>query len=198
MTEKHLAIVGAIILAIIAGLGFLEWSRENADRAALAATMKAEQQNIDAIEKAAKARDAVLEDQIARLEKIKASVQTPAQAIKILPEYLPPLPEPIHVNTVPSPENPKLQQPDSVTVPAADLAPLARHEIECAECQKELPVCKADLADQKKINAALTAQRDMAVKAAKGGGFWRRLAHDAKVVVISVGVGIIAGRVLGG
>ena len=77
------------------------------------------------------------------------------------------------------------QQSDA-TIPAVDLKPLFDRLSDCKACD-------AKVTEQGSEIAQLTKERDDAVKTAKGGSFWHRLKHDAKVIAIGGAVGFTVG-----
>lgn len=68
----------------------------------------------------------------------------------------------------------------SATIPAADLKPLFDYIQDCRSCQAQLSAAKADLADEQSREAALTRERDAAIRAAKGGTLYHRIKQNAK------------------
>ena len=85
-----------------------------------------------------------------------------------------------------SPSNQKL--PGAV-IPSADLKPLYDFALDCQACQAKLSVAHNDLADERQKTAALTKERDDAVRIAKGGSAWRRVARAAKWFFIGAAAG---------
>jgi len=85
--------------------------------------------------------------------------------------------------------------PDAV-LPAADLKPLFDFVQDCRACQAQLAAARADLRDQQTRSTALTAERDAALRAAKGGGFWLRVKRNAKWFTLgaAAGAGIALSR----
>jgi hypothetical protein len=81
---------------------------------------------------------------------------------------------------------------EDVRVPAADLKPLFDYVQDCRACQAKLASAQQDLRDEQAKSAALTTERDSAVKAAKGGGFWRRSVRAAKWLAVGFAVGYVA------
>jgi len=81
--------------------------------------------------------------------------------------------------------------PALATIPQADLPALRDYVESCKECQLSLATAQQDLLtkDQqlKLAGEGLSAaeqQRDVALRALKGGSFWRRLGHDSKLLLI--------------
>lgn len=64
--------------------------------------------------------------------------------------------------------------PSQALIPRADLKPLYDFTLDCQVCQAKLSVVQNDLADEKAKTAALTKERDDAIRVAKGGSPWRR------------------------
>lgn len=83
--------------------------------------------------------------------------------------------------------------PDAV-IPSADLKPLYDFALDCNACQAKLTAAQNDLADEKTKSAALTQQRDAAVRAAKGGSALRRIARAAKWFALGAAAGAIAAK----
>jgi len=79
--------------------------------------------------------------------------------------------------------------PAIATIPQQDLKPLFDAMQRCRACAAQLDSAQGDLSDERAKNLALTAERDAAVKAARGGGFWPRVKRSAKWFAIGVGVG---------
>lgn len=73
-------------------------------------------------------------------------------------------------------------------IPAVDLKPLDNFVQDCRACQTELSVAKQNSADDAAKIAALTAERNAAITASKGGTFLRRLRRNA--LWFSVGAGV--------
>ncbi|HEV2287377.1 MAG TPA: hypothetical protein VGR81_00325 [Candidatus Acidoferrales bacterium] len=81
--------------------------------------------------------------------------------------------------------------PALATIPQIDLPALRDYVESCKECQAKLAAAQQDLQTKnrqlKLAGEELSAageQRDAALKALKGGSFWRRLGHDAKLLLI--------------
>jgi len=83
----------------------------------------------------------------------------------------------------------------SAELPPADLKPLYDYVQDCRACQAELAVAKQNVADDAAKIAALTAERDAAITASKGGTFWRRLRRNALWFAIGAAAGTVAGHV---
>jgi len=95
-----------------------------------------------------------------------------------------------HINAK---EPPKLAEPSAV-IPAADLKPLYDFTLDCKACQAKLAAAQADLTDEKAKTAALTRERNEAVRVAKGGSLLQRIARNAKWLAIGAAAGAIAAK----
>ena len=146
------------------------------------------------------ARDAAAQKQLDAMQQfIQRNVQTAQQIARWAPQQAQ-LPQPINVNIPPAtPQNPK---PAAVaTIPQADL-PAIRDAIEgCKECRLKLAAAEQDLASEKEQLrlageqlSAVERERDAALKAAKGGGFWRRARRAAKWFLIGAAAGAAISR----
>lgn len=80
----------------------------------------------------------------------------------------------------------------SAQIPAADLKPLFDYVQDCRACQAQLAAAREDAADNAAKIGALTRERDAAITAAKGGGFWRRLRRNAMWFAVGAGAGAAA------
>lgn len=103
---------------------------------------------------------------------------------------LPPATGNPHPNTVGN------HQPSSndVVLPRADLKPLYDFTLDCQACQAKLSAAQNDLADEKTKTAALTKERDDALRIAKGGTVWRRVTRAAKWFLLGAAAGAIAAK----
>lgn len=87
------------------------------------------------------------------------------------------------------------QEPSAgVAIPSADLKPLYDFTLDCQACQARLSVAQNDLADEKTKTAALTKERDDAVRIAKGGTAWRRVTRAAKWFLLGAAAGAIIAK----
>jgi cobalamin biosynthesis Mg chelatase CobN len=81
---------------------------------------------------------------------------------------------------IPSTPTPKSGQAPDAILPAADLKPLYDFALDCKACQVKLAATQNDLNDERIKTAALTKERDAAVRTAKGGSALRRIVRAAK------------------
>jgi hypothetical protein len=77
----------------------------------------------------------------------------------------------------------------TLIVPEADLKPLYDHLQDCRICQASLSVARQDLADEKSKSAALSVERDAALKVSRGGSLWTRLRRNAKWFLVGATAG---------
>ena len=202
--ERRIAAV-AVAIALGAGaIGFHAWFEQRDDRAQMTATIASQNSIIAAAEKREQDRAQRLADTLKQIANLKATVETPQQVIREIPQFLPPLPEPLQTTaaqatTLPAasgaPGTPAKSgevAPPDVRVPAADLKPLFDYVQDCRACQAKLAAAQKDAQDQQTKTDALTKERDAAVKAAKGGSVWTRTVRAAKWVAIGFAVGYVA------
>jgi hypothetical protein len=200
---------------------FVSWQADRRDRAQLSAQLAAAQQTIAQATANQHDRDAALTQTLAQIADQKQAAATPAQILRDFPAALA-LPQPITLQPA-DPENvgarfmaspagaaptnprasqsqlpenptPKPGQPADATLPAADLKPLYDFALDCKACQAKLAASQSDLTDEKTKTAALTKERDAAVKAAKGGSALRRIARAAKWFALGAAAGAIAAK----
>jgi len=109
------------------------------------------------------------------------------------------LPDKSHPNAVadnPVPKSSSQQNAaPTVALPSADLKPLYNFALDCQACQAKLTTAQADLADEKNKFAALTKQRDAALRAARGGSLLRRITRAAKWFALGAAAGAVAAKV---
>jgi len=79
-------------------------------------------------------------------------------------------------------------------IPAADLKSLYNYIQDCRACQAKLATANQNAADDAKKIASLTQERNAAIKAAKGGTFWRRLQRNATWLAAGAVLGYAASR----
>jgi septal ring factor EnvC (AmiA/AmiB activator) len=190
------AAMAALLAAAAAGVFFFRvWLEARDDRMQMQATIASQSTLISAAEHREQDRAKQLQETLQQIADLKRNVQTPQQVIREIPQYLPPLPKPMEA--IPPPGQPGTQtpaqagevgQPD-VRVPAADLKPLFDFVQDCRACQARLDAAHQDVQDEQRKNQALLKERDAAVKAARGGGFWTRAKRAAKWLAVGFAVG---------
>ena len=213
-----------LVPAILAITIYVSWQADRRDRDRLATQLAAAQQTIAQATVNQHDRDTDLNQTLAQIATQKQAAVTPDQILTALPQALS-LPAPITLRpsnpenvgarfivpttdatstTPPSaasqshlPDNPtpKSAQPPDAILPAADLKPLYDFALDCKACQAKLAASQSDLTDEKTKTAALTKERDAAVRAAKGGSALRRIARAAKWFAIGAAAGAVAAKV---
>ena len=217
---KLAEILVPVILAITI---FVSWQADRRDRAQLAAQLAAAQKTIADATTSQHDRDAALNQTLAQIASQKQAALTTEQLLKALPTALS-LPSPLTLKSnapqanpksnsasptgpnqpgqtaandssaLPNNPAPKSGQESGALLPVADLKPLYDFALDCKACQAKLAAAQSDLADEKTKSAALTKERDTALKAAKGGSALRRIARGAKWFAIGAAAGAIAAK----
>lgn len=202
--RRTIEIAAFCAAVLLVALAFHAWLAARDDQIRLAATLSAQKQLLDAADARERDRAATLKDTLAQIDALKRAAQTPAQILENLSKYLP-LPEPITLapssavpgqgtaplgnSPPPAPPSAGLPAAPVAQIPAADLKPLYDFVQDCRACQARLAVAQQNAADDAAKISALTRERDAAVSAAKGGGFWLRLKRNAKWFALGAGVG---------
>jgi hypothetical protein len=211
LSQSWLKLFAASLALLLCIAAVQAWRADQRDRAQLAAELASAKQLLAAADSRQHDRDAQLAQTLAALASEKRTIITPAQILRELPSVIP-LPAPITLQTpsTPSPSStrpsadsqasaapqtsanlPAAPQPNAF-IPSADLKPLYDFALECKACQAKLSAAQNDLADERQKTAALTKERDDAVRIAKGGSAWRRVARAAKWFIIGAAAGAIA------
>jgi hypothetical protein len=192
-------IVEFVFVAALAVAWFFAWRADLRDRTQLAAELAATKQLVAAADAQQHTRDARLAETLKSLAAEKRTVVTPAQIIGALPHELS-LPAPIVLQSDPASSSinssAQTAKPASTQaiLPAEDLKPLYDFTIDCKACQAKLATAQGDLGDEQKKTAALTKERDDAVRIAKGGTAWRRIGRAAKWLLIGAAAGALAAK----
>lgn len=190
------AIAALVVLAIVAG----SWLGAREDQIRMKATIDAQNQVIASAEKQAKdiqaaedARDKASAATVAAIQQAAAKQVTPAEIAAWIPKQLG-VPQPITFQ-VPAPTAQNPSPNATASIPQADLPALRDSITACQTCSVKLSTAQADLTsrDQQAVLAqkqidALKTERDVAVKASKGGGFWSRVKRSAKWAAIGGGI----------
>jgi len=98
--ERRVAAVAVCVALAVGALSFSSWLDARDDRTRLAATVASQGSLIAAAEKREQDRAQELADTLKQIAALKASVQTPQQVIREIPQFLPALPQPLE--TVPA------------------------------------------------------------------------------------------------
>ena len=171
---------------------FFTWRADRRDRSLLEAELAATKQLLTAADARQHDRDAQLAQTLAALAAKKRTIVTPAQIVRELPSQIA-LPSPIALQSTPASPNSPAPQANAV-VPAEDLKPLYDFTIDCKTCQAKLTATQGDLTDERKKTAALTTERDDAVRVARGGSTLRRIGRAAKWFLIGAAAGAVAAK----
>lgn len=131
MPRRTLEIAAFCAAILIAALAIHAWLSSRDEQRRLQATLAAQKHALDAANARERARQATLNDALAKIEKLKRTTQTPQQILRDLPNYLP-LPQPITLappatNTQQGtalPENPSSARARPVPPPPPDTNPL--------------------------------------------------------------------------
>ena len=182
-------IVAAFLLALAI---HFSWRADQRDRSRLASELAATKQLLAAADARQHERDTQLAQTLATLAAEKRATVTPAQIVRELPSQIP-LPSPIALQSALASRNSPSPQTNAV-IPPKDLKPLYDFTLDCKTCQAKLASAQGDLTDERAKSAALTKERDAALKAAREGGTWRRLARAAKWFAIGAAAGAIAAK----
>jgi type II secretory pathway pseudopilin PulG len=168
------------------------WRANQRDRAQLASELAATKQILSAADARQRDRDTQLAQTLATLAAEKRATVTPAQIVRELPSQIP-LPSPIALQSaLASPSSPSPQT--NAVIPPEDLKPLYDFTIECNACQAKLAAAQGDLTDERKKTTSLARERDDALRIARGGTVWRRIARAAKWFLIGAAAGAIASK----
>jgi hypothetical protein len=186
----HLAELAIAILLTVAI--YFSWRADQRDRAQLAAELAATKQLLAAAAVRQHDRDTQLAQTLATLAAEKRTIVTPAQIIRELPAQLP-LPSPIVLQSAQALPNSPTPRTNAV-IPAEELKPLYDFTIDCKTCQAKLATAQSDLADERQKTAALTRERDDALRIARGGSAWRRITRAARWFLIGAAAGAVAAK----
>jgi hypothetical protein len=179
----------AFLLAVAV---YFSWRADQRDRAQLAAELAATKQLLAAADVRQHDRDAQLAQTLATLAAEKRTIVTPAQIVRELPSQIS-LPAPIVLQSTPAlPDSPTPKA--NAVIPAEDLKPLYDFTLDCRACQAKLSAAQGDLTDERKKTAALTHERDDALRIARGGSAWRRIRRAAKWFLIGAAAGAVAAK----
>jgi len=205
--------LAAIATAIALLVAVIEaWRADRRDRAQLAAELATTKQLLTQADARQRDRDAQLNQTLAALAEQKRALVTPAQILRELPKEIP-LPAPITLEpdqTAPlgarfsaspsasaSADGGALlapQAPAGAFIPRSDLKPLYDFTLDCQACQAKLSAAQGDLADERQKTAALTKERDDALRVVKGGSTWQRVGRAAKWFLIGAAAGAVLAK----
>ncbi len=203
--------VSIVALVVVLGVAIVNaWRADRRDRAQLASELASTKKALADADTRQHERDTQLAQTLSALANLKRTIVTPAQIVRDLPREIP-LPTPIALQSTTTANSPTTQIPagsklnspappatdgklSRAVIPAEDLKPLYDFALECKACQAKLTAAQSDLADERTKTAALTHERDDALRLARGGSVWRRLGRAAKWFVIGAAAGAIAAK----
>ena len=203
-------IVGAAFLMLLAVAVIVSWRADRRDRTQLASELASTKKALADADARQHERDTQLAQTLSALANLKRTVVTPAQIVRELPSEIP-LPTPITLQSTTAPNSPTTQIPagpnvnslappatdgqlSQAVIPAEDLKPLYDFALECKACQAKLTASQSDLTDERTKTAVLTHERDDALRIARGGTIWRRVARAVKWFAIGAAAGAIAAK----
>ncbi len=213
MTSRLWLRLAAFLMVVILCMAVVKaWRADRRDRAQLNSELAATKQLLAAADARQHDRDTQLQQTLAALAAEKRTIVTPAQIVRDLPREMP-LPVPIALQSSPAdnaatgsssttqnpgratmPSTKQNPPPTNAVIPAADLKPLYDFTLDCKACQARLATAQRDLLDEKTKSAALTQERDQALKIARGGSLLRRLGRAAKWFLIGAATGAVAAK----
>lgn len=197
--------VAIAVIALVAIFLWVNYREAHEAQVKLAATLDAQKTVID---QAAKDRDAHAADDarrdaqtaatISSMQKALETVQSPTQIAAWLARQTQNVPQPITIE-VPKATEANPAPAAQVEIPQADLPALRDQVAQCQECsvklasaQQDMTSLQSQLKDAGEQLSAVSKERDAAVKASKGGGFWSRVKSKAKFFVIGAAAGATA------
>jgi hypothetical protein len=201
--------ITAMILAVVLVVAIVDaWRADRRDRAQLASELAATKKTLADADSRQRERDSQLAQTLSGLATLKRTMVTPSQIVRDIPREIP-LPSPISLQPVaptnsPAPQVPAAPNSNSeainapeaklpqALIPAEDLKPLYDFALDCKACQSKLAAAQNDLSDEKTKTAALTRERDDALRIARGGTVWRRIVRAAKWFAIGAAAGALA------
>lgn len=187
-----------LFAAAIVALALLAdaWRTARHDSQQLAATLTAQNKQIQQAGSREDQRDSQLATALAAIQAQKRSVHTPQQAAAQLAAVLPQLPLPVSIQSPglspllpPEPADPTAT---AISIPKLDVIPLYDALQDCRANSAENDSLQKDLSDEKSRSAALQRERDAAIATAKGGTFMVRLKRATKWFAIGLTVGVVA------
>ncbi len=193
MPARYWIHLAELTLALLLALAvFFSWRTDRRDRSQLESELAATKQLLAAADARQHDRDNQLAQTLATLAAEKRTIVTPAQIVRELPTQIS-LPSPIVLESAPASPNSPSPQTNAV-IPAEDLKPLYDFTIDCKACQAKLATAQSDLTDERQKTTALTRERDDALRIARGGSTWRRIARAAKWFLIGAAAGAVAAK----
>jgi hypothetical protein len=193
MPTKYLIHLAELVISILTALAiFFSWRADRRDRSQLKSELAATKQLLAAAAARQHDRDNQLAQTLATLAAERRTIVTPAQIVHDLPSQIS-LPSPLVLESAPASANSQTPQTNAV-IPAEDLKPLYDFTLDCKACQAKLSAAQSDLVDERQKTAALTRERDDALRIARGGSILRRIRRAAKWFLIGAAAGAVAAK----
>jgi hypothetical protein len=211
-----------MVAGLLAFALFRSWQEDRRKRAALATELSETKKALAEATARQQERDTHLQEILTTLDAQKRRVQTPTQIVQELPKAISlPAPIWLAPKTTAPTESPEANvaspkekapgntpalpggltgtdrptesdKPTQAVVPAESLKPLFDFALDCKACQERLATAQADLTDEKAKTDALKRERDDALRLARGGSAWRRIARTAKWFTLGAAAGAVA------
>jgi hypothetical protein len=209
LSPRFLLETATLLVAMILCVAVIQaWRADRRDRAQLASELASTKKTLADADARQRERDSQLAQTLSGLATLKRTIVTPSQIVRDIPREIP-LPSPITLQSATLTNSPASQAPAAsnsnsqtinapepkqpqVLIPTDDLKPLYDFALDCKACQARLAAAQNDLTDEKTKTAALTLERDDALRIARGGTVWRRIARAAKWFAIGAAAGAIA------
>lgn len=202
---KHTAMAAATIFALGGtGIALSAWRGAHDAWVQAQGTIREQEQTVRQAKQSAariaseeKRRDEAEAAQLAGMKKQVERLKSTREIAAWLPKQVP-TPEPVKIK-VPQATKTSPTPAAVATIPQPDLPALRDYVESCKVCSVKLHAAQQDLAAQKQQLqlagerlSAVEKERDAALKAAKGGGFWHRMKNEFKWFVIGAGAGAAA------
>lgn len=185
--EMKLGLLGAAIIAALAVFGMITYAEHVRDDADAKAKIAIEQAKVEAAAQRIIEIQKDADKRIGDLEKVKATIKTPAQAKDALRQYSP-LPDVPILPDAPSATG----APQQSNLTLEDAKKLADFSISCKQCEISRASAEAQLAEKDKQIESVKKERDAALTQAKGGSFLKRIKRNSKWFVIGAVAGAAA------
>jgi hypothetical protein len=197
---KGLTVGAVLILLWFAASAWLDQREDrirlNEQLSGLTRLLADRERSIKEINESMRIRDRELKDSLKKVEELKARPATIREIVKEIPHYIPldtpPILSPIDL-TAPD-------APPKIVFEEEAAQGLRQFYLDCHAKTLKLQSCEDNADDWKRKEVAwaekekiLEQQRDAAIRAVKGGGFWRRFGRRAKDIGIG---GLIGGAIV--
>jgi hypothetical protein len=212
------------IALFVGAIVFHAWLNARAVQRQIESSLRTQEGVIASVNSAEAKRDQSLQGVLNEISKVKHATKTPLQVVTELPKYLPlpaPIsltsavthqlsensslltastgdspPSPVTPGEAAFPPKPAVgygPKPD-VELPTQDLKPLFDFVQDCRSCEIELEAARQLASANSAKLTAVTRERDLALKAAKGGSNWIRLRRGFEWFAVGALAGYAARR----